>query len=594
LANAGITFIEGSNNEEFLSYKQLYECALNGLGYLQDMGLRPKDEVVFQVEENKSFIIIFWACILGGIIPVPVAIGNNDEHRRKLFNIWKLLKNPHLIGSERGLAKIREFAANHDFISEVEGINKKFILKDNLEGFKACGQVYDTNKEDIAFIQFSSGSTGTPKGVILTHENLITNVKAIGNMAKYSSNDAMLSWMPLTHDMGLIGFHLCPIFEGMNHWIMSTALFVRRPSLWLEKASKHRASILCSPNFGYKYVLKHTNEQDKRKLDLSGIRLFYNGAEPISAELCQDFLSYFESCGLKSNAICPVYGLAEASLAVSISNLEDEIISIQADRHCLQVGDVISESTREESAVSLVNVGKPVLECAIRITDEDNTMVDDGVIGHVQIKGKNVTAGYYNIQTSVLSKDGWLDTGDLGLLKNGALYITGRAKDIIFANGQNYYPHDIEQVAQNLKEIDLNRIAVVGYFNHESQENETIAFVLHRGDLSRFMSLANDLKAIISSQVGLDLNKVLPTRDIPRTTSGKLQRYKLIERYSSGHFTKVEANLNELMIKSGLKSKSALAPIGEIEKRLLIFGLKYWELTIYHLHKSFWKLVEIP
>lgn len=577
LANVGVTFIEGSNKEEFLSYKKLYELALRGLGYLQSLGIRPKSEVVFQVEDNKSFVIAFWACLLGGMIPVPVTVGSNEEHRRKLFNIWQLLNNPYLIGSEEGLSKIKDFAMGHGFDKTFNDINANSIQMNGLLDYNQNGELFDAKKEDIAFIQFSSGSTGTPKGVILTHENLVTNINAIGTAAKYSKEDAMISWMPLTHDMGLIGFHLSPLLEGLSHFIMPASLFVRSPSLWLEKASEHKASVLCSPNFGYKYVLKHTDARNTTDIDLSGVRLVYNGAEPISVELCKEFLSFFSKSGLKSNVMCPVYGLAEASVAVSMSNLEDEIISLNLDREKLQIGDRISELADSVNTVSFVNVGKPVPECLVRIADSSNKEVLDQVIGYVQIKGKNVTAGYYNNETAnVIDEEGWLNTGDIGLLSNGSLYITGRAKDIIFVNGQNFYPHDIEQVAQSLDEIELNKIAVVGYFNIESQENETIAFVFHRGDLSKFVSIANALKNIVNSRMGLELNRVLPMKDIPRTTSGKLQRFKLTEQYKAGLFDEIEIKLDQLTLESGLNSKPALASTNEIEEKVV----SIWEKVL--------------
>lgn len=569
MANAGVTFIEGSNNEEFLSYKELYARALAGLGYLQSVGIRPKMEVVFQIEDNKNFVIAFWACVLGGMIPIPVAIGNNDEHKRKFFNIWNILNDPYLIGSDNSLRALQEFAVEHRLEVVFNDIKDGFIQKNRLIDYRRNGEVFAAEKEDVAFVQFSSGSTGTPKGVVLTHENLVTNVKAIGTSARYSSADTMVSWMPLTHDMGLIGFHLCPVFEGMNHVIIATNLFVRNPSLWLQKASDHRATILCSPNFGYKYVLKHIHLLHTEQLDLSRVRLLYNGAEPISVQLSKDFLDFFAKAGLKSSAMCPVYGLAEASLAVSISNLEDEIISVDVDRRALHVGDRIAMLTGSLNTVSLVNVGKPVPECSVRITDTDNKEVLADVVGYVKIKGKNVTSGYYNVgATDVIDEDGWLDTGDVGVLSNGSLYITGRAKDIIFVNGQNYYSYDVEQVAQSLDEIELNKIAVVGYFNVESQENEAIAFVFHRGDLSRFVPLANEVKKIVNSKIGLTLSRVLPVSDIPRTTSGKLQRFKLIERYKAGLFDAVESTLNQLASDAALNATAVLVTTSAIEEKI--------------------------
>jgi acyl-CoA synthetase (AMP-forming)/AMP-acid ligase II len=223
-------------------------------------------------------------------------------------------------------------------------------------------------------VQFSSGSTGNPKGVILTHKNLIANIKAISKASSYFENDSKLSWMPITHDMGLIGFHLCPLFLGMNHYLIPTNLFIRRPSLWLEKASQHKVSILCSPNFGYQYLLKHYDESFDYKWNLSHVRIIYNGAEPISEGICHDFLNALSCYGLNKTSMCPVYGLAEASVAVSISKIDKEVISVNVDRNNLTVGSTITNNLGSESSISFINVGVAIDNCSLRITDVEGKL----------------------------------------------------------------------------------------------------------------------------------------------------------------------------------------------------------------------------
>ena len=367
LSEKGVTFISGSDREEFLSYRELYNRALVGLGHLQDLDIAPGSEIVLQLENSQRFIVAFWACILGGYIPVPLSIGKNDEHKKKLFAVWEQLKNPYLLGDENTLSTIRQYASENGYTDNYDQIETSFILQNQLFDSTTSGVCIDASEEDIAFIQFSSGSTGTPKGIILTHGNLLSNIRAIGSKGEYRSEDVLISWMPLTHDMGLIGFHLCPVYEGVHHLIMDTNLFIRRPALWLQKSSDHHASVLCSPNFGYRYTLKHFDRQLKNNLDLSGVRLIYNGAEPISEGLCHEFLEYFEDCGLSKHAMCPVYGLAEASLAVTMSDLKDPVKSIQVDRNHLNVGDPVIQSSSSPDTFSLVNVGKPVSDCALRI-----------------------------------------------------------------------------------------------------------------------------------------------------------------------------------------------------------------------------------
>ncbi len=565
--NTGITFIAKSNSEHFLSYRELYERALRGLYFLQSQGVRPGSELVFQTDDNETFIISFWACMLGGIIPVPLSVGQSEEHKRKVLRVWQVLHNPYLLAAEDKLDRLRTLAGqegmNHVFLR----IKDKHIEEAGLANAEGKGQVHEVKENDIAFIQFSSGSTGYPKGVVLTHRNLLTNVKAISEAAAYTAHDSMLSWMPLTHDMGLIGFHLNPLWSGMHQYLMPTQLFIRRPGLWLDKASEHGVTILCSPNFGYKYLLKHCPADGAYHWDLSRVRLLYNGAEPISEELCRHFSGRLAGYGLHAHAMCPVYGLAEASLAVSVSGPGTPVGVLHLDRGRLSPGNKILPAAPGPGTVSFVGVGRPVRNCAIRIAGDHDRPVAAETVGRLQIRGDNVTRGYYNDEEatrSVLRQNNWLDTGDLGFVQEGILYITGRTKDIIFINGQNYYPHDIERVAEAVDGIELNKIAVASFFNDRNGQEEAVAFVFHRGSLADFVPLAQAVKAVVNRETGLSLERVIPVKDIPRTTSGKLQRFSLLEQLRNGRFAQLESELARLM-----PDPAAVPPENEAERRLL-------------------------
>ncbi len=570
LKNRGITFVEHSSSESFLSYQELYQFSLKGLSLLQKSGLKPKDELVFQVEDNKAFIILFWSCVLGGIIPVPLSIGKNDDQKAKLFNVWSILDNPYLASTPEQLDKISKYGLSNSQSHLSTRIRGKSINFEELYASADPGVIHQSKPTDLAFVQFSSGSTGSPKGVMLTHENLITNVAAIGSAAGYSASDSTLSWMPLTHDMGLIGFHINPIFSRMNQYLMPTGVFVRNPTLWLSKATQHGTTVLCSPNFGYKYLLKHLDESTNYSWDLSAVRIIYNGAEPISEDLGQTFLNTLAKYGLQRNAMCPVYGLAEASLAVSMSRMEEEVISVALDRNQLNIGDRVSLTT-SENALSFVNVGKAVNDVFINITDEDGQEVEEEVIGKVKIKGRNVTSAYYNnleITNQTISNDGWLDTGDLGFIKEEALYITGRAKDIFFVNGQNFYPHDLERIAEGVEGIELNKVIISGTAGTGVQSEEVIAFVFHRGKLDLFIPISQALKSHVNAQTGVEIARVIPVRDIPKTTSGKLQRFKLVERYKSGDYSQILKEIVSLQKTHNEVDSADVQPETETEKGL--------------------------
>lgn len=479
------------------------------------------NEMILQVSDERRFLVAFWACILGRIIPVPLAVGSTDEHRGKLLLIRAVLNHPFLLTSSR---------------SDPQEIDPRTIQADTDWSTFDPAIIGDTGQDDLAFIQFSSGSTGSPKGVKLTHKNLLTNIAAISSAASYTPDDRTLSWMPLTHDMGLIGFHLNPLYVGMQQLIISTAAFVRRPSLWLEKATDHAVSVLCSPNFGYKYLLKHFNPL--KPIDLSRVRIVYNGAEPISRSLCDAFIAKMSAYGLDRNAMCPVYGLAEASLAVSISDPAAAVRSLRVNRHLLRIGDRISVATAENEGIDCVNVGPAVDHCAIRIADDQDTILDEEKVGHIQIAGPNVTGGYYNNGEATArgrTQDGWLRTGDIGFIKDRCLYVSGREKDILFINGKNYFSHDIERMAEEVPGIELNKIVVAGFTNGSGEE-QIVTFVYWKEKLEDFLPVAAGLTEYINKHLGVFLPEVIPVKNIPRTTSGKLQRYKLVEEYRNGSF----------------------------------------------------------
>ena len=308
-----IRFIDGENDESQLTFAQLWERASAMLGALQARGMQRGDELVIFSTSNESFVIAFWAAILGGIVPVPVAVGISDEHRFKLFRIIGQLRRGTLFTESALLERLVEFAKAKELDDVVAILENKTVLMGDVNPADA-GTIESVSADDIAFIQYSSGSTSDPKGVCLTHRNLCHNIRAIVERTQWMENDQSLSWMPLTHDMGLIGYHLSVMAAGMNHAVMDTNVFVRRPLLWMSKTNELRATQLCSPNFGYKHFLKLFERKGlPEDTDLSCVKLILNGAEPISWELCEEFLGALAPYGLKRSAMYPVYGLAEAT-----------------------------------------------------------------------------------------------------------------------------------------------------------------------------------------------------------------------------------------------------------------------------------------
>ncbi|HEY5020423.1 MAG TPA: non-ribosomal peptide synthetase [Steroidobacteraceae bacterium] len=567
-AARSVTYLEGERDARPVAYGALHERALAILNRLQALGARPGDKLILLLSTNEPFIDAFWAAVLGGIIPVPIAPGISDEHRHKLLRIARKLKQPFIYTEQRLLDRIGSFAAEHQEADIFEVLRRRAFLVDELEALGRSGKPYRARPEDVAFIQFSSGSTSSPKGVVLTHANLMANIRGVSSAAGFHEDDVSLSWMPLTHDMGLIGFHLIMFANRIHTHLMPTELFVRRPLLWLQLAAKVRASILCSPNFGYRHYLKVLGERPLTGVDLSSVRLIFNGAEPISVELCDEFLTRLAPTGLKRRAMFPVYGLAEASLAVSFPQPETLYHAVSFDRHRLTLSAqaaIVAAGSRD--ALQLVSVGRAIPYCALRIADDADDELPEQRVGHIHIRGENVTHGYFEddeTNAATFSADGWLRTGDLGLIHEGELYITGRHKEILFVNGQNYYPHDLERIAEAVPGLELGKVVVAGVRPPGTETELLLVFVLHRGDLSEFLPLSRQVARVLGEQAGLELDAVVPVRRIPKTTSGKVQRHLLEQEYLAGAF---DAELSELERLGGTRAHT-VQPNGAIEQQL--------------------------
>jgi acyl-CoA synthetase (AMP-forming)/AMP-acid ligase II len=563
-----LTYLEGEREARSISGAELYQRALGILYRLQRLGARPGDTMLLLVSGNEPFIDAFWAAVLGGIIPVPIAPGVTDEHRRKALRIARRLHAPFIYTEARLLERIGACAAAHGEEATYEALRPRAFLVDELDALGRSGRTHRAAPSDTAFIQFSSGSTAEPKGVVLTHANLMANIRALAAGAGLTPRDRSLSWMPLTHDMGLIGFYLTMFGARVHTHLMPTELFVRRPLLWLQLAARVGATILCSPNFGYRHYLKVLGERSPEALDLRAVRLVFNGAEPISVELCEEFLARLAPAGLAHDAMFPVYGLAEASLGVTFPPLGTPLHTTRFNRHQLGVGArpaVLAEGERD--ALALMGVGRVLPCCELRIAGDTDEPLPAGTVGHIQIRGPSVTSGYYEdpaANAAAFTAGGWLRTGDLGLLQDGELYVTGRHKEILFVNGQNYYPHDLEQLAGGLPGLELGKVVVAGIRPAQAQTDELVVFVLFRGEAAEFVPIAQALRRRLAELAGLDVERVVPVLRIPKTTSGKIQRHVLEQEFLAGAFDGVLAELARLEA----AQPAAATPGGQVEGQL--------------------------
>jgi acyl-CoA synthetase (AMP-forming)/AMP-acid ligase II/acyl carrier protein len=567
--NGAIVYLEGEGAEKTLPLAQLRRRALGILFHLQRIGARPGDHLVLHVASNEQFIDAYWACLYGGIVPVPVAVGISDEHKHKLLRITRQLGQPYLYTDQKLRERLAAFATTSGETAHWSALSQRTFLLDTLDDISRPGTPAALDPEQTAFIQFSSGSTSEPKGVVLTHRNILANAEGATRAASFNPTDVSLSWMPLTHDMGLIGFHLMMMYAGVRQHLMPTDLFVRRALLWLKWSSEKRVTITCSPNFGYRHCLRALGEKTLQHHDLSAVRLIFNGAEPISVELADEFMDRLAPYGLRRTAMYPVYGLAEASLAVAFPAIDSPYRHITVDRRSLGVGSTATlVDAADPTALKLMCEGKPIPFTAVRLVDDQGADVPAGVVGHLLMRGDNVTRGYFQnaeANAAAFTGDGWLRTGDLALLHEGELYVTGRSKEIIFVNGQNYYPHDLEALLQVAPGLELGKVVAAGARLPSSPTDELVLFVLHRADIADFVPLAARAMHLVNEHAGVEVARVVPVKRIPKTTSGKLQRNALAQAFEDGEFA---AELAEFDAAWAARHGHGRAAQGRIEAQL--------------------------
>jgi len=538
-----VNFIPSGDDSRRVGYADLFDRALLLLHQFQEQGLTAGDEMILLLRDPQQFVEAFWACVLGGIVPVPVAIGISDEHRAKLFRIFDKLRRPHLYTVHSVFERLQPFALQNGLDQAYRTLRSKTILVESIHASDARGEIHAASPDDTAFIQFSSGSTSEPKGVVLTHGGLMVNIQDMHDAGRFSPDDISLSWMPLTHDLGLIGFHLLMLCNQMDHHIMATDVFIRRPLLWIETASRERINCLCSPNFGYRHFLKMFRRRGlPDDVDLGHIRAIFNGAEPISVSLIDEFMTALAPYGLQRDVMVPVYGLAEACLGVAFAVPGSSLHCVDVDRRALGTDRSVVPPGDASRSLRLVGVGRPIGRCEVMVADEDGRPIAENRVGRVLIRGPNVTPGYYDepaLNAEIISEAGWLDTGDLGFFRGGDLFITGRTKDVIFVHGQNFYAHDLEAIAETVEGLELGKVAVGACRDPASGDEQLVVFVLYRGALDAFGGIRHAVTQLLTAQTGADIAYVVPVHQIPKTTSGKVQRYMLVQAFENGDFDEV-------------------------------------------------------
>jgi 1-acyl-sn-glycerol-3-phosphate acyltransferase len=412
--------------------------------------------------------------------------------------------------------------------------------------------------EDTAFLQYTSGSTGDPKGVILTHTNLLANIRSIVSGLEIRADDACVSWLPLYHDMGLIGAWFVPLFIGIPLIVMSPLAFLSRPERWLRAIHKHRATIAPAPNFAYELCVRKIADKDLEGLDLSSWRAATNGAEPVRAETLERFAKRFAPYGFHPKALMAVYGLAEASLAISVPRLGDGYKVDRIERSTFESeGRAIPVGAGAAAALEFVNAGKPLPSVEVRIVDAAGRDLGERQEGQLWFRSPAATSGYYRNPeaTRELMRDGdWLDSGDLAYWGEGELYITGRAKDVIIKAGRNLYPHEIEEIAGRVKGVRTGCVVAFGATD-ERTGTERLIVAAEIRDVDNAKQIEADISRAVDEAMGMpaDAITLLRPQSIPKTSSGKLRRSDTRRLFLEGKLGKKQQSASIQIAKLALR-----------------------------------------
>jgi amino acid adenylation domain-containing protein len=510
----------GASGPAFTGYAELLADALRIGGGLREAGLRPGDPLLVVADDSADFLGLFWGAIVAGAVPVPLP---PEPHR--------LAAVQHHLG---GPVTAGDIAAPGGVLLSPRDLRSAFPLQNP----------HPVRADDLAFLQFSSGSTGAPKGVELTHANVVANLEQAARTGALTPADVVVTWMPYFHDMGLIGTHLAPLYSRCRQVRISPLSFAKRPETWLRTAAEHRATVLSAANFALALVNRRVPDDVLDTLDLSTVRLLMVGAEPISPSVWHTFETRLRRSRLAPGAMQPVYGLAEATVAVACPPLGEPATPLHLSRAALSRGVAVTDpsvfhgpAVADPSAVMFMDVGYPVPGCELRIVDEFGATLEDGLVGHIQVRGPNVTRGYHgDPDATAAALDGdWLRTGDIGFLRAGRLCVTGRHKDVLFINGRNFHAADLEEVAAATPGLAPGPIAVVGVTDPTDGRERVTVFIAAPAVRPAPSALPESVRSRVAETLAYDdvRAEVVPTGAFTRTTSGKLRRQPLRDRLTT-------------------------------------------------------------
>src|SRR5215467_12232285 len=542
-----------------LTFGELYAAAQRCAAELARRGVPPGGRVSLMLPTSRAFFVSYAGILLAGAIPVPIyppfRADRIEEYAARQASILNNAEVCLLLTFRRAEAvaylvqpRVRSLTAVVDAEKLLDAADKvpppaPGALPAHITGRRA------RHSSDIALLQYTSGSTGDPKGVTLTHSNLLANIRAIGEAVELTSDDVGISWLPLYHDMGLIGAWLTLLHFGTPLSVMSPLAFLTRPERWLWAFHRHRGTIAAAPNFAYELCVRKIADKDIQNVDLSSWRAALNGAEPVNPETLERFGERFAKYGFRREAQLPVYGLAEATLGVTVPppGRGPKIDRVGRETFTAE-GRAVPAAAEDETAISFVSSGKAIPGHEVRIVDGNDAELPDRTEGFLWFRGPSATSGYYRnpkateavLPLGPAASDGgfhWVNSGDRAYRAEEEIYITGRVKDIIIKGGRNLYPHEVEELATRAEGIRKGCVVAFG-FNDEASGTEKLVVVAEtrERDATLRATISGKVTELVSQGLGLPPDRVelIPPGSIPKTSSGKLRREETKQLYLAG------------------------------------------------------------
>ncbi len=528
------------DQERSISYGELDRAGREAAAGLLKRGVQPGDRVAIMLPTSAEFFFSFFAVIMAGAIPVPTyppfRRSQVEDHMRRQAGILRNAQASLLITFD-------ELRPMGGLLKGLAEELREVVTFDDLCRSGLLAAPVPNSPRATALIQYTSGSTGDPKGVVLAHANLLANIRAMGEAMEASSRDSFVSWLPLYHDMGLIGAWLGCLYFGAPTAIMPPLSFLANPARWLWSIHRHRATLSAAPNFAFELCLKNVKDEDIRGLDLSSLRMVVNGAEPVSPSTIARFTERFTPFGFPPEAMAPVYGLAESSVGLAFPPVGRRPIIDRVQRVALaRDGIAIPADDKDETALEFVACGRPLPRHQIKVVDEAGSELPDRRQGRLEFKGPSATAGYFRNEekTSTLFDGSWLDSGDLAYVANGDVYLTGRIKDMIIRGGRNIYPHELEEAVGRIEGI--RKGCVVAFASRDERTGTERLVVMAETRLAAEPERKRLEREITQTSLALlelppDEVVLVPPRTVPKTSSGKIRRSAARALYEAGDVT---------------------------------------------------------